>query len=163
MPQSQQFGGIGFSADYGMMNPYGYPRPTAEYRPLPVRREVDRVHGKEGADAFFLAPNSSAIFLDETQPVVWLKTTDSAGYATVTGYSISPLQTSDAAVLEVEEPQSVDTFKEDVMTRLDKLERMIEEYAKQPYARPTREQQFEDTKRANGTGPKPDQKHDRNN
>ena len=150
MPQSQQFG-TGMDPFWA---PYGYPRPTAEYRPVPQRRE--------GADAFFLAPNSSAIFLDETQPVVWLKTTDSAGYATVTGYSISPLQTSDAAVLEVKEPQSVDTFKEDVMARLDKLERMIEENAKQSYVRPTREQQFEDAKRANGTGPKPDQKHDRN-
>lgn len=53
------------------------------------RRTVDRVHGKAGADAFKLAPNSEALLLDETAPIIWLKTTDSAGYPTMTPYDIS--------------------------------------------------------------------------
>lgn len=59
------------------------------------KQEIIRVSGENGAKALNLAPNSSALLLDETQPVVWLKTTDGAGYPTVTGYSISPLQTKE--------------------------------------------------------------------
>lgn len=54
--------------------------------------EVVKVSGKPGAEAYNLAPNSSILLLDETAPIVWLKTTDGAGYPTVTPYSITPYQ-----------------------------------------------------------------------
>lgn len=54
--------------------------------------EVVRVNGRNGADAFQLAPNSSILLLDEKEPIIWLKTTDGAGYATVTPYSIALYQ-----------------------------------------------------------------------
>lgn len=95
-----------------------------------------------------MAPNSSAIFLDETQPTVWLKTTDGAGYATVTGYDITPKQKKDPTIVAEEKPQEVDTFKEDVLARLDKLERMIENNAKQSYAQSTKQQS-----KSNNSGP----------
>ena len=63
------------------------------YYNFPQRHDVIRVNGKNGADAFQLAPNSSVLLLDETAPMVWLKVTDGAGYATVTGYDISPAKT----------------------------------------------------------------------
>lgn len=58
----------------------------------PQPQQVIRVHGEEGAKAYNLQPNSSILLLDETQNVVWLKTTDGAGYPTVTGYEIQPMQ-----------------------------------------------------------------------
>ena len=58
----------------------------------PQRCEVIRVNGRNGADAFRMAPNSSILLLDENEPLVWLKTTDGAGYATVAPYRIAPYQ-----------------------------------------------------------------------
>lgn len=39
-----------------------------------------------------MPPNSSVLLLDETQNVVWLKMTDGAGYPTVSGYTITPIE-----------------------------------------------------------------------
>ena len=57
---------------------FGFPQPT----------RIVRVSGKPGAEAYQMAPNSEALLLDETQPVVWLKTTDGAGYPKLTAYDI---------------------------------------------------------------------------
>ena len=67
---------------YGNYNPY-------QYMP-PQRYEVIKVNGEGGASAFQMAPNSSVLLLDESAPIVWLKTTDGAGYPTLTPYSITP-------------------------------------------------------------------------
>ena len=39
-----------------------------------------------------MAPNSSVLLLDESSPIVWLKTTDGASYPTLSGYVITPLK-----------------------------------------------------------------------
>ena len=39
-----------------------------------------------------MAPNSSILLMDEHDPIVWLKQTDGAGYATVTPYTVTPYQ-----------------------------------------------------------------------
>ncbi len=39
-----------------------------------------------------MAPNSSILLMDENDPIVWMKQTDGAGYATVTPYTVSPYQ-----------------------------------------------------------------------
>lgn len=57
-----------------------------------LRSEVIRVNGRNGAEAYQLAANSSILLLDESAPIVWLKTTDGAGYPTITPYSITPYQ-----------------------------------------------------------------------
>lgn len=54
--------------------------------------KIDRVNGREGAEAYFLMPNSEVLLLDTTNPIVWLKQTDSAGYGTVTGFNVVPLK-----------------------------------------------------------------------
>lgn len=51
--------------------------------------EVIRVSGEKGADAFQMGPNSTALLLDETAPIVWFVQTDGAGYKTKTPYDIS--------------------------------------------------------------------------
>lgn len=68
------------------------------------RQEVIRVNGRNGAEAYQMAPNSSVLLLDEVQPVVWLKTTDGASYPTLNGYVISPLKerSADDALAEIE-------------------------------------------------------------
>lgn len=72
-------------------NPFygGYQPP---YGQQPARTDIARVNGEGGAKAYPLAPSSGVLLLDETAPIVWLKRTDSAGYPTLTPYSITPYQ-----------------------------------------------------------------------
>lgn len=73
-------------------NPFfgGYQQPQ-QYQ-QPVRAQVPQVNGEGGAKAYSLAPNSSILLLDTTAPIVWHKCTDSAGYPTLTPYTITPYQ-----------------------------------------------------------------------
>ena len=73
-------------------NPYLNPQVTPNYIPpqtLPVMQVV-RVNGKNGADAYAMGPNSSALLLDESGTIVWAVTTDGAGYKTISPYDITP-------------------------------------------------------------------------
>ena len=56
------------------------------------RCEIIQVNGENGAKAFVMAPNSSALLMDTTAPIVWLCQSDGAGYHTQTPFSISPYQ-----------------------------------------------------------------------
>jgi hypothetical protein len=93
---------------------WGQQRPQMQQQLPP--QQVTRVSGQNGAQAYTLPPNSSALLLDETAPIVWLKTTDGAGYPTLTPYDIIPHQT----------PTPVDASS--LEARIKKLEDMI--YAK---------------------------------
>lgn len=78
---------------YPYINQYQVPfQQVQPPQPQQTPQAVIRVHGAEGAKAYSLPPNSSVLLLDETQNVVWLKMTDGAGYPTVTGYEIKPLE-----------------------------------------------------------------------
>ena len=65
---------------------YGY----NNFMPYPQRTDVVRVNGRAGAESFAMGPNSSALLLDESGTLVWLATTDGAGYKTVAPYDITP-------------------------------------------------------------------------
>lgn len=88
--------------NYGMQNPYGNPYGQTMQQALQPC-SITKVSGENGAKAFGMAPNSSALLLDETAPLVWLKTTDGAGYPTLTPYTITPYKAAppvDVASLE---------------------------------------------------------------
>ena len=84
-------------------NPYGFQR----------QEQVVRVNGRGGADAYAIGPNSSAMLLDESGTLVWLVTTDGAGYKTVSPYDITPHK----------EPQAPDYTS--LEARIKKLEEFI--------------------------------------
>lgn len=94
---------------------FQYPQPSIvpQRGARPLRYEIIHVTGRNGADALAMAPNSSAIALDDTAPLVWLCQTDSAGYKTVTPYSIAPYTEP--------EPVSMNELNE----RLARLEEML--------------------------------------
>ena len=76
------------------LNPYGF---TPQYpQPQIQPQQVVRVHGEEGARAYQIGANSSALLLDETGTMVWLVTSDGAGYRTVSAYDITPHQQTPA-------------------------------------------------------------------
>lgn len=85
-------------------NPYQVPRKT----------EIIRVNGQNGAQAFQMMPNSQALLLDDTAPIVWLAQTDGAGYKTVTPYTITPYQ-----------PEPEISMK-DIDARLKRIEEIID-------------------------------------
>lgn len=88
------------------------PRPNAQ-RP---HYQVVRVKGENGARSFEMGPNSSAILADENDPVVWLVSTDGAGYKTVTPYTIVPMETKE---------QKIESTLTTIMNRLTRLEESI--------------------------------------
>ena len=58
-------------------------------------------------------PNSSILLLDANDPIVWLKTTDGAGYPTLIPYTITPYQ------------QPPEITNADLLARIKKLEAII--------------------------------------
>lgn len=85
----------------GFQNPYmpgnGYMQDyNAMMRQQPQQVQVVRVNGRNGAEAYSIGPNSSALLLDESGTLVWLCTTDGAGYKTISAYDITPHQTAPA-------------------------------------------------------------------
>ena len=58
------------------------------------RYNIIKVSGKNGADAFQMAPNSQVLLLDENDPLIWFVQTDGAGYKTISPYTITPYQPS---------------------------------------------------------------------
>lgn len=60
------------------------------------------VTGIEGAKAYQLPPNSSMPLFDKDSDVLYLKTTDAAGYPTVRAFKFSPIEQIEAKVVDVE-------------------------------------------------------------
>ena len=93
------------------------------------RQQVIRVNGQNGAKAYQLNPNSSILLLDETAPIIWLKTTDGAGYATVTAYDIAPHQNE--IPVDTKSLEARVTRLEQIMNeRVQNLEEKINEQSK---------------------------------
>lgn len=63
-----------------------------QQRPI-QRQEVVKVNGENGARAYQLGANSSALLLDESGSMVWLVVSDGAGYKSVSAYDITPHET----------------------------------------------------------------------
>ena len=99
---------------YGQQMPQQYMQPGIQQQPAQLpQRQVDRVHGENGARAFALGPYSSAMLLDESGTIVWMVTTDGAGYKTIAPYDILPHKTEAAPDFS------------DLESRVKKLEDMI--------------------------------------
>lgn len=93
-----------------MVNPYlGAQRPFQQQ----PRHEVVKVSGENGARAFQMPANSSALLLDESGVIVWLVTTDGAGYKTVAPFDITPHEAAPAPNYS------------DLETRITRLEEMM--------------------------------------
>ena len=77
------------------LNRYGFMQQGQVQQAQP-QTQVVRVNGENGARSFQLGANSSALLLDESGLMVWLVTSDGAGYRTVSAYDITPHQVSPA-------------------------------------------------------------------
>lgn len=77
------------------INPYGYGQQFMQPA-MQQSQQVTRVNGENGARAYQIGANSSALLLDESGMLVWLVTSDGAGYKTVSAYDIAPHQAAPA-------------------------------------------------------------------
>lgn len=75
------------------LNPYGFMQQQQYQPPVQQPTQVVRVNGENGAKSYQMGANSSALLLDESGTIVWLVTSDGAGYKTVSAYDITPHQT----------------------------------------------------------------------
>lgn len=80
-----------------MNNNYGYPGMSniqdnsySNNYSIGPKQQVVKVSGKQGVEMYRIGPNSSALLLDESGQLVWLVTTDGAGYKSIYPYDISP-------------------------------------------------------------------------
>lgn len=80
-----------------------------------LRQEIVKVHGENGARAYQMAANSSALLLDDTDAIVWLVQTDGAGCKTLSPFTITPYHAAPAIDLQ------------DLKARLEKLEEKFNE------------------------------------
>ena len=80
------------------LNPYGFAaQQQAMMQPAMIQpQQVTRVNGENGARTYQIGANSSALMLDENGTVVWLVTTDGAGYKSISAYDIVPHQQAQA-------------------------------------------------------------------
>lgn len=84
------------------------------YQQFPINnQQIVKVNGTNGANAYQLMPNSSALLLDESAPRVFLKQTDGAGFPTITAYKLEPY-------VEEKQPDI-----NDLSNRIKKLEEMF--------------------------------------
>ena len=100
---------------YGQQMPGQYMQPGMPQQ-VPAQlppQQVVRVNGENGARSYQIGANSSAMLLDESGEIVWLVTSDGAGYKTVSAYDIMPHKA---------EPPKEYT---DLESRVRKLEDMI--------------------------------------
>ena len=79
---------------------------------------MTRVNGENGARAYQIGPNSSALLLDESGVMVWLVTTDGAGYKTVGAYDIVPHKVAQTAEYG------------DLESRIKRLEEIVNGYTR---------------------------------
>lgn len=135
------YGGNNFRPTMGQQNQMQFQNINTPQLPP---QEVMKVNGRNGANALNLAPNSSLLASDLTQPIVWFIVTDGAGYKTVTPYSITPFD-------EEKEEFNMNDLVLSLDERISNLERMVlnnESNSKQP------------TKRKTKSSSEPESKHD---
>ena len=78
--------------NYSFQSPFGNGMNTSYQNQQLPHYDIVKVNGRNGAEAFQMGPNSQVLLLDETAPVLWLASTDGAGYKTVSAFDISPHQ-----------------------------------------------------------------------
>ena len=109
--------GINWGNNPVINSPFNYMQQMPQLTIAAPHMEVIRVQGEPGVDMFQMGPNSSALLLDETAPIVWFVQTDGAGYKTKTPYDVN---------LHVDEPKPDVKSLEDRLISIDERLQKLE-------------------------------------
>ena len=86
--------------------PQYYPQTNWSYQPQAVTSQpingLVSVTGIEGAKAYQLPPNSSMPLFDGNEDVLYVKTTDAAGYPTIKTFTFKPMEPIEAKPIEAD-------------------------------------------------------------
>ena len=107
-----------------MPNPYGTPGfpmfnnpPINPQMPLqPSGQSLIKVSGIDGAKAFQMAPNSSVALFHESEDILYVKTTDGAGFPTIRTFKFEPLE-DDPKSAQYVTVDEFNRFKEEVYAK----------------------------------------------
>ena len=95
-------------------NPYGnnaqfgispFSQPMAQ----PPAQQLIKVSGLEGAKAFQMGPNSAVALFHESEDILYVKTTDGAGFPSIRTFRFTPYE--EAPAVEVEKYVTIDEFE----------------------------------------------------
>ena len=87
-----------------------------------------RVNGRAGALNSQIDPNTAGLFLDETAPILWIKSADSSGRAILNGYNLSPIAEEETIDQSIN-PEAISKLYDKldkVLDRIDTVERRID-------------------------------------
>ena len=98
-------------------------QPPIQYQ-QPVNGLVS-VTGIEGAKAYQMPPNSAMPLFDADSDILYLKTTDSAGYPTIREFTFHPVER------EADDRQDIGTLE----ARIAELEKAVADLSQKPKAR----------------------------
>lgn len=95
---------MAYNANLYMPQYSGYQPMNWNYQPSSVQpvNGLVSVTGMEGAKAYQLPPNSAMPLFDKDSDVLYLKTTDSAGYPTIKMFAFQPVEQADESPAKAE-------------------------------------------------------------
>lgn len=105
---------------YNPYYPYGYSTPTPMPQPKPQQERIAMVANREAINLLPMAPDSQKFVLNQAGNPLYLVTTDSAGYKTITEYDIFDRKAQ-------QEQQQASMFDE-INRRLQRLEAFVNEF-----------------------------------
>lgn len=115
--------------------PYYQPRFYAP-QPMPLQQaeayqmpgqSLIKVNGRAGAEAYQMpGPNSMAALFDANDDIFYLKSTDGAGYPTVTAYRFTAVTEAPAAEDDVVRRSEFDAFKSELQEALKNVQQLVQ-------------------------------------
>ena len=103
-----------------IFTPYGYTFPSAfppVQSPMPTQpsTQLVKVTGLDGAKAFQMAPNSSVALFHESEDILYVKSTDGAGFPTIRTFRFEPCEEPSPKVEQYVTLDEFNRFKEEVL------------------------------------------------
>lgn len=84
------------------------------------------VNGIEGAKAYQVMPNQTMMLMDSDKPIVFMKTTDGIGKASLRYFNLIEIDEKEATRQYMPEPQPEYALKSDITTLNSKIDALID-------------------------------------
>ena len=75
-----------------MTNPYTLNNPMNPSNPYMNNYNLIRVTGMDGAKAYQMQPNSTVALFDSSEDIMYIKSTDGAGFPTIRTFGFAPIE-----------------------------------------------------------------------
>lgn len=136
------FGNLNNNQGYFGGNVPNYNFSNSFTSPFMPKRDLIKVNGIEGANLYNVGPGETVPLFDANQDVLYIKSTDDAGYATIRKFSFMPI---------VDEPQvTANNYvtKDELASQLANLKEELSANAKQPVFREAQQSVFSESNSA---------------